>query len=387
MKFIWIFMQLVTANAFAGKIIRSGLLFFMLLLFGEILISCQTEGQSPIDAKSPIKAETGNLKWHDKSFSVFHGIPARVAFAVQADKAGEKTAKELLARSEETYAEINRIFNSFDKTSEVGRLNANPTADPIPISEEMSKAVKMALDISTASDGAFDLTVWPLKTLWSAAPRKGAIPSAEEIDKALEAVGSDKLIFSESEGLLTKKTQGLSLDFGGIIKGYVVDQLHLLFTEAGVGHALIQCGGEIRVWGLNSDGHRWRIGIQHPLQKGAIRGSISGLNEFAISTSGNYRQPIKIGESSYYHIFDPRNGQPVSTDILGVTVMISIREFPNARADAWATALAVLGWEKGLKLSKKHGFDVLYFVKSKEGGEGIDSVMSEGMRRFFTPPD
>jgi thiamine biosynthesis lipoprotein len=324
------------------------------------------------------------LHWTKLSLSVFKGIPARVHYALPAVENAEEIATSINSLVRIIFGEINDTFNSFDPGSEVSRLNNNKIDAPHKISLEMQEALLLSRDIWNQSDGAFDITVWPFKTLWSQAAERQKAPTSEDLAKTLERVGMQKLTIDPLQHLLSRKVEGLSMDFGGIIKGYTVDRICTLFKERGVTHALVQVGGEIRVFGKNPDGKPWVLGIQHPKDMDKLFGAMSVPEEFAVSSSGNYRQPVTIGDTVYYHIFDPLTGHPIPTRILGVTVVVQGGDYPNARADAWATAVAVMGVDKGLKYANEHGIDVLFLLETERDGGRPELVVSEGFKRFLT---
>lgn len=356
-----------------------------ILLFSAVIsgFSCEERfsgGKSKPNINTAEKLQ--ETEWFEKRFMVFNGIPARVLFALPKEKSD--LGPKLVDNVQNIFDKIDRLFNAFRVDSELGRINANPKPATISISGEFAKAYKIAEAAWKESCGAFDPTVFPLKNLWSEAKKKQAPPDEKAIGEALESVGMEKVEFSNQTLSLTKKSGGISLDFGGLAKGYAVDLIHDELKKNGVRHALVQCGGEIRSWGLNKKGKAFRIGIQNPLDNRKLYGSIGGLPELAVSTSGNYRQPIHIGGVTYYHIFDPKTGRPIPTDVLGVTVLVTGSDFPNSRADAWATAFAVLGPEDGMKEAIKAKVDVMFIVRAKGDAEPR-IIMTEMFRRLFEP--
>ncbi|RJO66135.1 MAG: FAD:protein FMN transferase [Myxococcales bacterium] len=346
-----------------------------------LCLSCSSPS-SPSAEKTPENSKP-SIAWFEQEDTVFYGIPSRVLFALPEGTLAEK-ADRLKSAVTEAYDLVDRRFNNFKDTSEIGAANAAAERTELAVSPEFLDALKVARDVYQRSGGAFDPTVQPFKTLWNKAKETQALPTEAELAAAAARVGFDKTSLKQDVLPTLARPAGLSFDFGGLAKGYAVDLIVKSFKSAGVQNALVQCGGEIRAWGHNKDGEPWGIGVQHPTRLEAIYGSMRLDGDWAFSTSGNYRQPIRIGGQPYYHIFDPKTGRPISTDILGVTVLLRGGEFANATADAWATALAVIGAEKGVPLAEANGVDALYILKSEADPEGMRPVMTRDFAERFT---
>ena len=348
--------------------------------------ACEEQGR-PLTDSPPKSAgaygEASGLQWFERQQSVFHGIPAKTLFALPAQERNQVLGRELERKTWSVFDLVNRVFNAFDPRSELGRINAAGDQTAFVVSGDLRPVIAVALEAAAKSGGAFDPTLWPLKELWRKAERDQTLPGDAALKEAVARAGAGKLCLKGKR--LVFEHPGMSLDFGGIVKGYAVDLIATELRKKGVENALVQCGGEIRAWGKNRQGGDWRLGIQHPLKPDELWGSVCGMKELSVSTSGNYRQPIKIGDMLYYHIFDPHSGRPISTDVLGVTVLMAGADRSNALADAWATAMAVLGPERGLALAKQNGFDVLFILKDKGADAALRSVMTQGFRRYYRP--
>ncbi len=350
--------------------------FFLMFVLLVSLFSSGCEKKKP----APTEAESG---WLERNTLVFHGIPARMLV----ETPNKKARTEAQTAFDETFEAVEKVFSAFSKDSEIGRLNTSTEDSAVPISGDLFRALEISRDIHDRTEGAYDPTVWPLKRLWSRAKKNQKLPEKDVLSAALERVGMDRLKFfrnKEKEPML-QKLSGVSLDFGGMAKGLVVDRISERLKRAGIENGLVQCGGEIRSWGKNNNGKPWHIGVQHPLEENKLYGTVQADGDISLSTSGNYRQPIEIGDVTYYHIFDPKSGQPVSTDVLGVTVLIRGRDDGNARADALATAMAVMGPEKGLQAAKAAGAEVLFILKGADEKSPTRPVMSAGFEQVFKP--
>lgn len=302
---------------------------------------------------------------------IYANIPARIEFVPTQGAGTPDEPWKILV-------ETGTVFNAFDPESELGRLNATPGSDLVDVSGDMGDAIGQAIGLSQISRGAFDPTTRPLKMLWKRAAATGTPPTDYEISSALERMGWGyiSLIRGSSNGWKVSRAKpGMELDLGGIVKGWSVDKAVSWLADRRVKSALVQVGGEIGLIGNSAAGRPWRIGIRHPLDGSKNWTVLSLTGRCAVSTSGNYEQPMKIGDTDYYHIFNPTTGRPVSADILGVTVVITSGPDMNARADGLATAFAVMGVDEALALTATMpGVDALFIVRDPTSGKPTEKT-------------
>ena len=353
--------------------------YFKLFGLGCLLILWMISSSTSLQAKEIKLPSANQLRWYSHERTVFFNIPVTLSFALKDNQKADDKARKIIHQVDKIYKQINQHFNAFDKNSELRQFNQQNKIAKITVSKQFHTAFEIAQQIYTISGGAFDISIWPLKALWTKAAKTGKLPGNNEIKKALESCGLDKIAIGKHS--LKKQNGSTKLDFGGIVKGYAVDEISYMLKNAGVENALIQCGGETRVFGKNHLNRNFKIGIQHPLENG-IYGYVVLEKPAAISTSGNYRQPIIIGNKNYYHIFNPKNGQPVDTNILGVSVILPEERFANAKADGLATAITVMGAKAGLQLARKIGFDVLILLQD-EDKKTIKAIMNDNLKSHF----
>ncbi len=235
--------------------------------------------------------------------------------------------------------EIAKKFDAHNETSPVYAFNHNSIAIVDP---EILLVARLALDVSKGSSGAFDITIYPLVKLWDFYKEKKQVPSENEIKEVLNNVGYQYLIIKD--GKLSSDKKGIAIDFGGIAKGYAVDQAREVLKKDGLKSAMIDAGGSICAIGTNK-GKPWKVGLQHPRKEG-IFGFVE-VCDTALNTSGDYRRFFKVGGKRYSHILNPKTGYPVD-EFSSVTVI-----YPNSTlSDAWSTAVFVLGKDKGLEAVK-----------------------------------
>lgn len=255
---------------------------------------------------------------------------------------------------------VNRSMSTYDPASELSRLNQNHTTDWIPVTAELLTVLDTALEIGRKSEGAFDITIGPLVNLWGFGPefRGDQIPDEDEINRLRQQTGQDKLLLDRASGTIRKLNSNIYLDLSAIAKGYAVDQIAQLFTSSGIEHYMIEIGGEIRARGNNAQESAWRIGIEKPQQHTQAVHKILPVKNTALATSGDYRNFFEFNGKHYSHLINPITGWPIQNRLVSVTVLAE----QCMQADAWATALVVMGYERGLKIAEKLRLPVLYLV-------------------------
>jgi thiamine biosynthesis lipoprotein len=205
--------------------------------------------------------------------------------------------------------------------------------------------IKKAQEISELSEGGFDITVGPLSELWRKAREKKTPPPVEDVKGKLDLVNYKKLGI-DSEGKVLLKKKGMAMDLGGIAKGYAVDRAFELLMSLGYKNMIVNAGGDLRVGGLKNN-QPWSIGIQHPRDSKKILARIS-VSDTAVATSGDYEKFFLDQGKRYHHIFNPKDGFPTN-GYQSVTILCK----DGMAADALATAVFVLGPEKGYPLCQK----------------------------------
>ncbi len=280
--------------------------------------------------------------------------------------------------------EINRSMSPYLKESEISRFNRfSQVGGDFAISWDFLQVMKAAAQIHALSEGAWDGTVNPLVDLWGfgRAGPQGRVPPPEEIAARLADVGFENIEIRGAGGL-AKRRASVSLDLSSIAKGFGVDQVADVIRQAGFADFLVEIGGEVCAAGVRPDGRPWRVGINRP-QTGARPAElykVITLQNQALATSGDYRQFFVRDGVRYSHIIDPRTGYPVANRVVSVSVVAETCTF----ADGLATAVMVMGAEKGLALiDRLEGVDGLIVVEGP-GGELVDHL-SKGLRMKNAP--
>ncbi len=259
------------------------------------------------------------------------------------ERGGDVHAQKALQAAEAVLREVETRMSIWMGTTELARFNAAPAHVMVPLSPETLELLRAARGFSEQTQGAFDPTCRPVLELWRNCQAADREPSAAELAQALSQVGW-RWIHLENGGA-EKLREGVSVDLGGIAKGYAVDRAVQAMRSHGARGGLVQCGGDLRVFGPAERSPRWHIGINDPFDSaGALRPEVLLISDLAVSTSGNYRRFFTIQGRRRSHIVDPRTGKPVDA-VPQVTIVAA-----NAViSEAWSTALSILGPE-GIKL-------------------------------------
>jgi thiamine biosynthesis lipoprotein len=254
---------------------------------------------------------------------------------------------------------VESSMSTYRGDSEITRVNRAPGNTRVEVSSDFYQVLSAAIAVGRQSRGAYDVTVGPLVELWGFGPTpfSGAVPSDEAIAQAMASVGQHHLRL-DGENVAVSKLAPVSLDLSSIAKGFAVDRVAELLMEAGIHRFLAEVGGEMRVAGLSHRGDAWRVAIEKPDSGVRDIAAAIALTEGAVATSGDYRNFFELDGQRFSHTIDPRTGRPVVHDLVSVTVV-----HPSAMmADAWATALSVLGAVEGPEVAREQGLAV-YFIQ------------------------
>lgn len=278
----------------------------------------------------------------------------------------ERGSKKIYGKIFTRLFEIDSRFNVNKSDSDISKVNENAGLSPVKVHEDVAEVLSFALEIAEKSQGAFDPSIGPLVRLWGINTEHEKLPSDEEIEKAMSLVDWKKVHLEGGEVFLEEK--GMSLDLGGIAKGYAADQIVKILGENKIPRAVIDLGGNIYVYGKKRDKSPWKIGIKNPSQKESAPLLTLTLEDSAsIVTSGIYERFFEQDGIVYHHILDPKTGRPSNTGILSTTIVDS----SSMKADALSTTAFLLGPEKYFSLfdSKAIFIDKNLEVKSSEGLE------------------
>jgi thiamine biosynthesis lipoprotein len=285
---------------------------------------------------------------------------------------------ELESRIERRLEQINNAMSTFDPQSELSRFNAVSGADWVSVSVDLYTVMAHAHAVSELTGGAFDVTVAPLVNAWGFGPEilANEQATADRSQMANLETGYERIELRDDPPGMRKQGSSLSIDLSGIAKGFGVDEIAELLDGYGIASYLVEIGGEVRGHGTRPDGKPWHIAVEHPAIGTRRLDGIVELADLSIATSGDYRNFYVEDGQRYSHTIDPTTAAPVRHGLASVSVVD-----PSAmHADAMATALMVLGPERGFALAQEHGMAAAFVVRRDDG---YQQMMTPPFRRLL----
>jgi thiamine biosynthesis lipoprotein len=253
----------------------------------------------------------------------------------------EQRGRELAEAVLEEYRRIDDRMSTYKPDSEISMINRLAVSRAVPVSPELFGLIGRALILSRDSNGAFDITYESVGYLYDFRARQR--PSAADLADRLEAIDYRHVLLDQTARTIAFALPTVRINLGGIAKGYAVDAAAAIVRRAGVGHAILNAGGDSRVLG-DRRGRPWIVGIRHPRLPGQVVTRVP-LEDEAISTSGDYERFFEDDGRRYHHIINPITGEPTQ-GLMSVTVV-----GPDATStDGLSTAVFVMGTERGLAL-------------------------------------
>ena len=265
--------------------------------------------------------------------------------------------------------------------SDISRYRAAAAGTWLPLPEHFQRVLDCALEVASASGGAFDPTIGPLVDLWGfgSAGNARRVPDAEAIERERSRGGWQRLQ-RRADGHELLQPGGLQLDLSAIAKGYGADLVAEQLRARGIDAALVEVGGEIRVYGRKPDGDGWRVLVESALDEEArpdeMPARVLVLDDAAVATSGDRWHRFEQDGQRYAHTIDPRTGRPVVDAAASVTVVAA----DAMHADAWATALTVLGADAGLALASARGLAARFVVRD---GDAVRESMTDAFKNHL----
>ncbi len=263
-----------------------------------------------------------------------------------------------------TAVHLDALFTTFSPASPVSGLNAHAGGRAQSVPPEVADLLALSLSYWRTTDRTFDITIGPLMALWRQAAATHTLPAPALVRQTRSRIGSEKIKLLPHDRIFLTRP-GMALDFGGIGKGYALDQLISLLRKQGLSRALLDFG-QSSIWALGTppDAEEWHILVQQPDGKTA---ALIALRDEALSVSDSLGQTFVVNGNRYGHVIDPRSGEPLQRDLLACVIA------PNAtQAEALSKALLILGEQNGIALLQRF-----------PGVEGL--LVEAGGRRWHTP--
>lgn len=283
------------------------------------------------------------------------------------------SAQRIIARELER---VDAQMSTWRADSDISRYNQAAAGSRQQLPAAFAQVLRAAIEVADASGGAFDPTIGPLVRLWGFGPdgRTATSPVIDAIAAVRTHVGWRRLDLDSQQRLL--QPGGVELDLSSIAKGHAVDRIADGLEAAGFRAFLVEIGGELRGRGRKPDGSSWRVAIESPMPGGGEPIAVLELDDGAVATSGDYRNHYVLDGRRHSHLIDPRSGEPVRHAAVSVTVLHDSCMW----ADAWATALHVLGPEQGMAIAEANGLAVLMLA---DEGDGADLRVSTAFRSLL----
>ena len=234
------------------------------------------------------------------------------------------------------------------------------TADAWHISEDLASLLSQGLSITRESDGAFDIAIAPLTSLWDFTAEDPKVPDDAAIQKALPLCSSDGVTIDGQD--ITLPSDDIQFDVGAIAKGYIADRMKDLLVKKGVKSAIINLGGNVLCIGSKPDGTPFKVGIQKPFADRNETEAVMDITGKSVVSSGIYERCFKQGGKLYHHILNPQTGYPYDNGLISVTIISD----QSVDGDALSTTCFALGLEDGLKFAEKKGVQAVFITEDYE---------------------
>jgi len=299
-----------------------------------------------------------------------------VARSLQADQ-----YRNLQLAIDEWLGGVDAAMSTYKSDSELSRFNRHESTEPFTVSAGVLEVNRLAQQVSEASDGAFDITVAPIVDAWGFGPDGGpeTLPDEHRIGELRRHVGFTNISIDTTSSSLVKRDPLVVADLSAIAKGYAADGLAELLVTRGFTDFLVEVGGELRSSGGKPDGAAWVIGVEAPLPGTRSLYATMESRDEAVATSGDYRNFWDAEGGRYSHIVDPRTGRPLPHVGAAVTVIHQ----RAVLADAWATAMTVLGPAEGVALADRLDLGVIFV---RQGESGLTETRSRVLRDRLLEP-
>ncbi|MDY0189146.1 MAG: FAD:protein FMN transferase [Desulfuromonas sp.] len=274
--------------------------------------------------------------------------------------------------------QIDHKMSTYKQDSELSLFNQFPANQWMNISPELMYVINCGQQLSTATEGAFDITLGKLVNLWGFGPtiNTSTIPSADTIHKLQQYIGYNRLKLQPSPPALLKENDSIYVDLSAIAKGYAVDAIALVIEHNNIENFLVEIGGEIITSGHKNDNLPWVVGIETPVTNARKVEKQLRLNGVAMATSGDYRNYFEQDGVRYSHTIDPQTGYPIKHKLASVTVIAQ----NCMQADGLATSFMVMGPIKALEYAQSNNIAVFMLIKN---GINFSEVSSDSFNKYL----
>ncbi len=298
-------------------------------------------------------------------------------FRIKLYAPNETLARQAFHVAFERIDQLDKILSDYQPDSELSRVTREAVRHPVRISDDLFRILQFAQQLSTATGGAFDLTIGPLTHLWRQARKDHLLPEPEAVRSTMARCDYRKLHLDTLTHTVEFDMPNMMLDAGGIAKGYAADEAVAVLENLGVHSALIAASGDLAFGDAPPGQPGWKIGVDSFDRADRLFTRVLTLRNAAVSTSGDTEQHLSVGGRTYSHIIDPKTGMGLQNDLTVTT--ISRR---GLRADPAATAISVMGREKGMSYADNQS-DLAVFILDRSSGHAqeLESVSFKELMR------
>jgi thiamine biosynthesis lipoprotein len=328
---------------------------------GENTVSGKEETETKAEAEAEIPVTTRDIFAMDTYMTL-------TGYGERSEEAIEAAVQEI--------ERLDEMLSVGNEESEISIINQNGSGT---ISEDTAIMLEEAISLYETTEGAFDITVYPLMEAWGFTTQNFRVPEEDELNTLLNAVDASAITYDSETGLVTLgENQGI--DFGGIAKGYASSRIMEIFEEYGLVSGMVSLGGNVQCYSTKTDGTPWKCGIVNPEDAentSDLMGIVSIVDK-AVITSGGYERFFEDEETGevYHHILNPSTGYPANSGLTSVTIVSS----NGMLADGLSTSIYIMGLEKASDYWRQYG-DAFDMVLMTEDGT---VYITEGLKDSFT---
>ncbi len=347
------------------------------VIFSVVLSGCAAEASSAAEETSELQSVSSEEAGaSDEDTETMEGV-SRELFAMDTYMVvtayGER-AEDAVTAAVNEIQRLDALLSTGSEDSEISLLNESGGGT---VSDDTESLIEKALEVYSSTDGAFDLSVYPVMKLWGFADDSFAVPDQEELAETLNLVDASQITLDTGAHTVSFGTEGMEIDLGGIAKGYTSARVAEIFKAYGIESGLLNLGGNVQAVGTKQDGSSWKVAVQSPEEDGYL--GILQIEDRAVITSGGYERYFEEDGELYHHIIDPDTGYPAENGIVSSTIVSS----DGTLADALSTSLYIMGLEDAIEFWQESGEDFDFILEEEDGmlyvTEGISDSFSSDM--------
>lgn len=272
----------------------------------------------------------------------------------------DSSGKEILEKCKELCETYDKLFDKNNEESDIYKIN-HARGNAVTVSNDTIALLEEGIYYSKLSEGAFDITIGSVSSLWNFKSDTHAIPEDATIKDAKSHVNYSTIAIQDQAVQL--EDPDAMVDVGAIAKGYIADRLKEYLENAGIQNAVINLGGNVQTIGSKPDGSDYNIGIQKPFDESGAPITSVKISDQSMVTTGIYQRYFEANGELYHHILDPNTGYPCENNLYSVTIITD----SSLTADALSTTCFLLGYEEGMSLiNQLDDVDAVFITNDNE---------------------